>query len=798
MGDAIIPVSAPGKAFLIGEYAVLEGTPALVTAVDVRAVAVGPSVDRPSASSAVVHCAHARVASFLEGSGETVGPPPAVETGGFTLGQRKLGLGSSAAVAAAVVGYHLAQSGLDPHAPEVREHALAIAAAAHAEAQGGVGSGADVATAVLGGTVRFAEGRAETFAVPSWLAMGFVDAGAPAVTSSFVAAVRQAAKTDPSGYREALALLSAAALRFASACAKGLDPTRAFAEISAAVADHVAGLRVLQRVADVPILTPGIESVLRAATAAGVCGKPSGAGGGDLVVLFAPARAAIDRLAEPLRKGIGLPLLGDLHADPDGLRAEARVPTLSRLSGFFKLSVADRRRAVAKATGLAPERLAELEHANLDEQRANHMIENVVGTFAFPLAIATNFRINGKDVLVPMCVEEASVVAAASNAAKMIREGGGFAAHSDPPWMIAQIQLTFPPASASGDRYALPRSLPPASGGQERTEGRALTAQEVVAVAHDHARELLALADTAHPRLVGRGGGAREIEARALDPEMAVVHVLVDCQDAMGANLLNTVAETVAVRLAELTGWDPGLRILSNLADRRRAHVTARISPASLAGKGFTGPEVVARIVSASRFAELDPYRAATHNKGIMNGVDAVVLATGNDWRAMEASAHAYAGLTGRSPNGAVQYGPLAIWRRCEDGWLEGSMSLPAAVGVVGGATQVHPVAKIALEILGNPSSSFLGQVMAAAGLASNLAALRAMATEGIQRGHMSLHARSVALGVGATGSEVEQLAARLVETGEIKAERATALLAQIRGEHGSSAPATPTTTKGS
>jgi degradative hydroxymethylglutaryl-CoA reductase len=772
MGDAIIPVSAPGKAFLIGEYAVLEGTPALVTAVDVRAVAVGPSVDRPSATSAVVHCAHARVASFLEGSGETVGPPPAVETGGFTLGQRKLGLGSSAAVAAAVVGYHLAQSGLDPHAPEVRAHALSIAAAAHAEAQGGVGSGADVATAVLGGTVRFAEGRAERFTVPSWLAMGFVDAGAPAVTSSFVAAVRGAAKTDPGGYREALALLSGAALRFAAACAQGLDRADAYAEITRAVADHVAGLRVLQRVADVPILTPGIESVLRAAADAGVCGKPSGAGGGDLVVLFAPERAAIDRLAEPLRKA-ALPLLSDLRADGDGLRAEARVPTLSRLSGFFKLSVSDRRKAVAKATGLAPERLAELENAGLDEQRANHMIENVVGTFAFPLAVATNFRINGKDVLVPMCVEEASVVAAASNAAKMIREGGGFAAHSDPPWMIAQIQLCkLPPAAA------------PAGGGST------MSVDDVVATAREHARELLSLADTAHPRLVGRGGGAREIEARALDPEMAVVHVLVDCQDAMGANLLNTVAETVAVRLAELTGWDPGLRILSNLADRRRAHVTARISPASLVGKGFTGPEVVDRIVSASRFAELDPYRAATHNKGIMNGVDAVVLATGNDWRAMEASAHAYASLTGRSPQGGPQYGPLAIWRRGADGWLEGSMSLPAAVGVVGGATQVHPVAKIALEILGNPSSSFLGQVMAAAGLASNLAALRAMATEGIQRGHMSLHARSVAVGVGAIGAEVEQLAACLIETGEIKAERAVALLAQIR--------AVPPSTKGS
>ncbi|HET6581991.1 MAG TPA: hypothetical protein VFG69_01065, partial [Nannocystaceae bacterium] len=238
-------------------------------------------------------------------------------------------------------------------------------------------------------------------------------------------------------------------------------------------------------------------------------------------------------------------------------------------------------------------------------------------------------------------------------------------------------------------------------------------------------------------------------------------------------------------------------RILSNLADRRRAHVTARIAPESLSGKSFTGPEVVRRIVSASRFAELDPYRAATHNKGLMNGVDAVVLATGNDWRAMESSAHAYAAIA--SPSG--RYGPLAIWREGADGWLEGSMSLPAAVGVVGGATQVHPVAKLALEILGNPSGSFLGQVMAAAGLASNLAALRAMATEGIQRGHMSLHARSVALGVGALGAEVETLAALLVETGEIKAERAAALLAELRSSatsaHGPAGVSRPTTKKG-
>jgi degradative hydroxymethylglutaryl-CoA reductase len=746
-------VSAPGKAFLIGEYAVLEGAAAIVTAVDVRAVAHTPSNERPSASSAVVRCAHARVTAFLESSGSAIGDAPAVETGGFTLGQRKLGLGSSAAVAAAVVGYHLAESGLDPRSEEVRQHALAIAQAAHAEAQGGTGSGADVATAVLGGTIRFANRSASAIAAPAWLALGFVDAGAPAVTSSFVQAVQASASRSPRLYREAMAMVTDAAAMFADALGTA-DSNAAFAQIRTAVDLHNRGLHALQAVADVPIMTPSITAIIEQCAAAGLAAKPSGAGGGDLVVLFAHDRSAIDRLAEPLRQA-GFPLLGELRAPSDGIRVEQRSPTVSRLAGFFKLSVAERRRAVAEATGLPESRLEDLARAGLDEHRANHMIENVVGTFELPLAIATNFRINGRDVLVPMCVEEASVVAAASNAAKMIREGGGFAAHSDPPWMIAQVQLV-------------------------RGAGKQDAADVLTQVAA-HEAELLALADSAHPRLVGRGGGARQIEARTLADDMVVVHVLVDCQDAMGANLINTVAETVAVRLEHLTGWTPGLRILSNLADRRRAHVSARVPFAALATKDFAGPEVAKGIVSASRFAELDPYRAATHNKGIMNGVDAVVLATGNDWRAMEASAHAYAALGGR-------YSPLATWRieqspdgATDDGALLGRMSLPAAVGVVGGATQAHPVARLALEIMGMPSGAFLGQVIAAAGLASNLAALRALATEGIQRGHMSLHARAVALSAGATDLEIERLAALLIEHGEIKLERATALLLQMR-----------------
>lgn len=748
-------VSAPGKAFLIGEYAVLEGAPALVAAVNVRAVAHA-TPEPPAQLTAVVRCAHARVRTYLEARGaDPVGAPPVIETGGFTMGHRKLGLGSSAAVTASVVGYHLAAAGLDPRDPEIRADALGLALAAHAEAQGGGGSGADVAAAIHGGVVRFVDRKSSPVAAPTWLRTGFVDAGAPAVTSSFVAAVREGAKLHPRDYQLAMEELRAAGRGFEEAyLAEGEDDLdNRFAAILEATRRHCEGLRRLQALSGAPIMTDAIEAIVSEAAAAGVAAKPSGAGGGDLVVLFSHRPGEIDRLGETLRHKHDRVLLSELKVDGRGLEPDARMPTNSRLAGFFKLSVEDRRGAVATSTGLNPDQFQDFDAGSLDVARANHMIENVVGTLELPLAIATNFRINGKDVLVPMAVEEASVVAAASNAAKMIRAGGGFVAHSDPPWMIAQVQLSAP------------------------EDGTGRPAAEAAQIVESLREELLALADGAHPRLVQRGGGARGVEVRVLSDDMLAVHVLVDCQDAMGANLLNTVAETAAPVLEKATGWVAGLRILSNLADRRCAHISARIPPDALAGKGRDGDAVVRGIVSASKFAELDPYRATTHNKGIMNGVDAVVLATGNDWRAMESSAHAYAAKDG-------QYRPLAVWRRGEDGWLEGQMTLPAAVGVVGGATRVHPVARLALQILGCQTGAELGQVMAAAGLASNLAALRALATEGIQRGHMSLHARSIALEVGANGSEVEQLARRLVEDGEIKADRAASLLRDIRAEN--------------
>jgi hydroxymethylglutaryl-CoA reductase len=385
----------------------------------------------------------------------------------------------------------------------------------------------------------------------------------------------------------------------------------------------------------------------------------------------------------------------------------------SRISGFFKWTLAERREWLRAACHLPAEAMTALE-GGLDPEAADHMIENVVGTYALPLGVATNFRVNARDHLVPMVVEEPSVVAAASHAAKLARELGGFEASADPPEMIAQIQLTDVPDAQA-------------------------------ALAHIQAAraEILALADRVQPRLVERGGGARDLDVRALGDSMLAVHLIIDCRDAMGANLVNTTAEAVADRLAELGGGRVGLRILSNLADRRRVRVSCRVPAGALAFGGFDGTEVAAAMVLATRFAELDPYRAATHNKGIMNGVDAVVMATANDWRSVEAGAHAYAARSGR-------YAPLSRWK-LEGDLLCGSLEMPLALGIVGGALRTHAGARLALRILGVGTASELALVVGAAGLATNLAALRALASEGIQRGHMKLHARSEKIAAGGT-----------------------------------------------
>jgi len=434
----------------------------------------------------------------------------------------------------------------------------------------------------------------------------------------------------------------------------------------------------------------------------------------------------------------------------------------SRIPGFYKLSLDARREVISERAGVnLSEMVHALEAGGLDTATADKVVENVLGIYGLPFGIALNVRVNGVDRLVPMVVEEPSVIAAASNAARMVRRSGGFRAEVVESLMIGQVQITDVEHPS-----------------------------EAVAKLEAAAPRLLELATKAVPNLIARGGGPRAIDVRDLGQRCIVLHVLVDCRDAMGANLVNTIAEALGPLTAEIAGGKLGLRILSNLCDRRRVHATCRVharelvsaprsggsgewSPGSERSAGLDGLEVVDGIVAASRFAELDPYRATTHNKGIMNGIDAVVLATGNDFRAVEAGAHAYAARSGR-------YAPLAVWRRDGED-LVGELELPLALGIVGGTLRVHPTARLALEIMKLESADELSMVAASVGLASNLSALRALATEGIQRGHMSLHARSVATAAGAQGDEVELVAARIAGVGIVTVEAAQAVLGELR-----------------
>jgi len=414
------------------------------------------------------------------------------------------------------------------------------------------------------------------------------------------------------------------------------------------------------------------------------------------------------------------------------------------------MKVAERRTLVAEAVGIpVAELAAALDTGGLTPEMADKFVENVLGTYALPFGIAPNVRINGHDYIVPMVVEEPSVIAAASNAAKMVRAGGGFIADVDPSIMTCQVQLFDVSDEGAGAADILLEK-----------------------------DELLAMANRAVPGLVERGGGARDIEVRNIDGGMLVVHIYVDCRDAMGANLVNNVAEAVGDRIAQLGGGTRGLRILSNLCDRRCVRVRAQVPVQSLSTSTHGGGLVLDGILNASRFAEADPYRAATHNKGIMNGIDAVCIATGNDWRAVEAGAHAFAARSGA-------YRPLATWRAAKDQdgaeVLEGSLELPLALGCVGGTLRVHPAARLALRLLGVNTAAEVAMIAASVGLASNLAAIRALATDGIQRGHMSLHARSVAAAAGAETSEVEQVASAIVDARDITIEGATRALRAMR-----------------
>ncbi len=419
----------------------------------------------------------------------------------------------------------------------------------------------------------------------------------------------------------------------------------------------------------------------------------------------------------------------------------------SRLPGFYKRPLAERIDIVAKWANLDAADVAVLQGQGLANEQADKMIENGLGTFSLPLGIAVNFLVNGRDYLVPMAVEEPSVLAAVSNAAKKIRAGGGFHTTATEPVMIGQIQvLDIPDMNA------------------------AIEAIETNKAA------LLETANCCDRVIVSLGGGSRDIVARPFPSTpvgpMLIVHLHFDTRDAMGANAINTALESLAPEIARLTNGRTSLRILSNLADQRTATARCTIPAAQLATADFTGSEVARLIEEANAFAVVDPYRAATHNKGIMNGIDAVCIATGNDWRAVEAGAHAFAVKNGR-------YTALTDWHVDKNGDLYGEITLPLAVGMVGGATKVHPTARVAMKILNVSSAPELAQVMAAVGLAQNLAAINALSTVGIQKGHMALHARQVAMAAGAPEELIQQLADQLVAERRIHVDRAAQILAE-------------------
>ncbi len=423
----------------------------------------------------------------------------------------------------------------------------------------------------------------------------------------------------------------------------------------------------------------------------------------------------------------------------------------SRLQGFYQLSPHERLNAVKSFDGLDNRDILALrggEHI-LTVDRADKMIENVIGTFNLPMGIATNFQINGRDILVPMVVEEPSIVAGASYAAKLVRSGGGFQTSSTDSLMIGQVQLVNVADPDKAKKDILARKA------------------EILELANAQSRSLRTL-----------GGGARDVEVNYFPSSpmgpMMVVHLIIDCLDAMGANAINSMCEATAPLFELISGGRAYLRILSNLSDRRLARVRAVVPPRALDRDGMSGEEVIERILWAYAFAAVDPYRATTHNKGILNGIDPVIIATGNDWRAIESGAHAYAARSGT-------YTSLSVWERDAKGNLVGTLEMPMAVGIIGGATKVHPSAQASLKLLGVRSARELAEVCVCTGLANNLAAMRALATEGIQRGHMGLHARQVAMAAGASGTLIDEIARRMVQERTIKPARAEELLEELK-----------------
>jgi hydroxymethylglutaryl-CoA reductase len=420
----------------------------------------------------------------------------------------------------------------------------------------------------------------------------------------------------------------------------------------------------------------------------------------------------------------------------------------SRISKFYKKTLDERLNSIRNWLNIETDAgLSGME--GITPEKADQMIENVIGVFNLPFGIATNFLINGRDYLIPMVIEEPSVVAGASNAARLFREGGGFSTSSDKPVMIGQIQILDIP-----------------------------DINKAIAAIEEKKLSLLETVDKLDPVIVKFGGGARDFETRVFEDTpigpMLVLHLHYDSRDAMGANTINTALESISPKIEQITGGRVNLRILSNLADKRKARAGGMIPAAMLSRPDLPGVDVVKAIVEAGVFASVDPYRAATHNKGIMNGIDPVVIATGNDWRAIEAGAHAYAARDKR-------YTSLTKWWQDDKGNLCGSIELPMAIGTVGGATRVHPTAQLALKILAVESARELAEVIAAVGLAQNLAAIRALATDGIQHGHMRLHARQIATAAGASPEHIGEIVQKMIEENNIRLERAEMLVQEIQ-----------------
>ncbi len=434
------------------------------------------------------------------------------------------------------------------------------------------------------------------------------------------------------------------------------------------------------------------------------------------------------------------------------------VKFMGDITGFYKLSIEKRLQVLKEKCGLNNEEIELLRvEGSLKTELANNMIENVIGTYGLPLGIATNFLINNREYMIPFVIEEPSVVAAASYGAKLARAGGGFIAESDQPIMIGQIQLTKVPLIEDAQKKILEKK-----------------------------KEIIEYANTVDPMVIVKfGGGLRDIKTRIVDSsvgQMLIIHLLVDCRDAMGANAINTLAETLAPQFEELSGGKARLKIISNLAINRKARARAvwkkEVLEESTKGT-MKGNDVVDGIIEAWAFAAADLFRATTHNKGIMNGIDAVVIATGNDWRAVEAGAHAFAAIDGK-------YKPLTKYYKDKNGDLVGEIELPISIGLVGGATKVHPTAKIAIKILNVKSSEELSQVIASVGLSQNFAALRALSSEGIQKGHMRLHARNIAIQAGATTAiEIEKVVNALSESKKFTIDLAKKILDESREKNG-------------